>query len=438
MDRDEILRILLDWNFWKKDLECGIERKEYVERALKFLETNTIISIIGVRRAGKSMLMRQIAKKLIESGKEKNEILIINLEDKRIVEYSSKLLDEIFKIYKEEFNPKRIPIVFLDEVHRIPEWERWVRTMHELKNAKILISGSTSKLLKGELSTLLTGRHLDIVVFPLSFREFLDFKGLEIKDKIDMIAKEIEIKRYLKEYINFGGFPEVVLAKNEEVKKEILLTYFEDIIEKDVVERYKIRNKEKLKVLAKFYISNISSPTTFSSLKKFLNINTVSIENFSLYLEEAFLIFFVKIFHPSIKQQEKVARKVYCIDTGISNVIGFKISENIGKLMENVVAVELKRRNFEFYYWKEYGKSEGKEVDFLIKEGLEIKQLIQVTYASSKDEIERREIKSLIKASNLLKCNDLLIITWDYEDEIKKYNKTVRCIPLWKWLLEIS
>ena len=188
--------------------------------------------------------------------------------------------------------------------------------------------------------------------------------------------------------------------------------------------------------MAKFYLSNISSPITFSSLKKSLNINAVSIKNFSLCLEEAFLIFFVKIFHPSVKQQEKVARKVYCIDTGLSNVVGFKISENIGKLMENVVAVELKRRNSEFYYWKEYGKSEGKEVDFLIKENLEIKQLIQVTYASSKDEIERREIKSLIKASELLKCKDLLIITWDYEDEIKENNKIIKCIPLWKWLIK--
>ena len=168
--------------------------------------------------------------------------------------------------------------------------------MYELKNAKILVSGSTSKLLKGELSTLLTGRHLDIIVFPLSFREFLEFKDLKIENKLDTIVKEVEIKKYLKEYINFGGFPEVVLAKNEEIKKEILLTYFEDIIEKDVVERYKIRSKEKLKVLAKFYLSNISSPITFSSLKNFLNINTVSIENFSLYLEEAFLIFLLKFF----------------------------------------------------------------------------------------------------------------------------------------------
>jgi predicted AAA+ superfamily ATPase len=440
MKKEEILRILLDWNFWKKDLECGIERNEYVDKALRFLQPNMIVSLIGVRRSGKSMLMRQIAKKLMENGiANKNEILIVNFEDKRIVERDLKLIDDFFNAYMEEIRPLRKPIVFLDEVTKIPQWEKWVRTMHELNKAKILISGSTSQLTKGELATLLTGRHIDIIVFPLSFNEFLQFKNIQIKNKLDALAKESEIKALLREYIRFGGFPEVVLTKDEEVKRTILLTYFDDIIEKDVVERYKIRKTEKLKMLAKFYLSNISSPTTFSSLEQFLNMNSVTIEKFSYLLEEAFLIFFAKIFHPSVKKQEKVARKVYCIDVGLSNAIGFKIEESIGKLMENVVAIELKRRNplLEIYYWKEYGKAEGKEVDFVVRENFNVKQLIQVTYASNRNEVEKREIEALIKASDLLKCNDLLIITWDYEDIIEISNKKIKFVPLWRWLLNL-
>jgi predicted AAA+ superfamily ATPase len=440
MKREEILRILLDWNFWKKNLESGIERNEYVDKALRFLQPNMIVSLIGVRRSGKSVLMRQIAKKLMESGiANKNEILIVNFEDKRIVERDLKLIDDFFNAYMEEMRPLRKPIVFLDEITKIPRWEKWVRTMHELNKAKILISGSTSQLTKGELATLLTGRHIDIIVFPLSFNEFLQFKNIQIKDKLEALAKESEIKALLREYIRFGGFPEVVLTKDEEVKRTILLTYFDDIIEKDVVERYKIRKTEKLKMLAKFYLSNISSPTTFSSLEQFLNMNSVTIEKFSYLLEEAFLIFFAKIFHPSVKKQEKVARKVYCIDVGLSNAIGFKIEESIGKLMENVVAIELKRRNplLEIYYWKEYGKAEGKEVDFVVRENFNVKQLIQVTYASNRNEVEKREIEALIKASDLLKCNDLLIITWDYEDIIEISNKKIKFVPLWRWLLNL-
>lgn len=146
-------------------------------------------------------------------------------------------------------------------------------------------------------------------------------------------------------------------------------------------------------------------------------MNSVTIENFSSLLEEVFLIFFNKIFHPSVRKQEKIPRKIYSIDTGICNAVGFRMDENIGNLMENLVAIEMKRKNFEVYYWKEYGKAEGREVDFVIRENSKIKQLIQVTYASSKDEIEKREIKALVKASEELKCKDLLIITWDLEDE---------------------
>jgi predicted AAA+ superfamily ATPase len=426
--------------FLKKNLESGIERNEYVDKALRFLQPNMIVSLIGVRRSGKSILMRQIAKKLMENGiANKNEILIVNFEDKRIVERDLKLIDDFFNAYMEEMIPLRKPIVFLDEITKIPQWEKWVRTMHELNKAKILISGSTARLTKGELATLLTGRHIDIIVFPLSFNEFLQFKNIQIKDKLEALAKESEIKALLREYIRFGGFPEVVLTKDEEVKRTILLTYFDDIIEKDVVERYKIRKTEKLKMLAKFFLSNISSPTTFSSLEQFLNMNSVTIEKFSYLLEEAFLIFFAKIFHPSVKKQEKVARKVYCIDVGLSNAIGFKIEESIGKLMENVVAIELKRRNplLEIYYWKEYGKAEGKEVDFVVRENFNVKQLIQVTYASNRNEVEKREIEALIKASDLLKCNDLLIITWDYEDIIEISNKKIKFVPLWRWLLNL-
>jgi hypothetical protein len=165
------------------------------------------------------------------------------------------------------------------------------------------------------------------------------------------------------------------LAKDEETKKTILLSYFDDIIEKDVVERYKIRKKEKIKLLAKFYLSNISSTITFSSLEELLHMNSVTIEKFSSMLEESFLILFTKVLHPSVKKQEKVARKVYSIDVGISNAIGFRIEEIIGKLMENIVAIELKRRNStrKFTIGKNMERPKGKKLILFLEKILTLK-----------------------------------------------------------------
>ena len=206
---------------------------------------------------------------------------MINFEDKRFVDFYPKLLDEVYESYLEFLKPDKTPFVFLDEVHNVPKWERWVRTMHELKKMKIVISGSSSKLLAGELASVMTGRHLDVLIFPLSFREFLYFKNLEIKDELDLISNKLGVKRVLNEYIEFGGFPEVVLNKE---KKQLLLTYFDDILTKDIEKRYGLREGNKLRSLARFYLTNISNTITFNSIRKFLNTTTNTIEKFSSYL----------------------------------------------------------------------------------------------------------------------------------------------------------
>ena len=437
MDKRNLLEILNDWNFWKKELDTGKERGLYIERCLKFLKPNVVVAIIGVRRAGKSYIMRQVIKKLIKTGVEKKNILMVNFEDKRFVEFYPRLLDEIYETYLEFLKPDEKQFIFLDEIHNTPNWERWVRTMQELGKAKIVISGSSAKLLSGELATVLTGRHLDMFVFPLSFKEFLHFKNLKIKDELDVVANRIEIKRLFNEYFEFGGFPEVVLSSE---KKQLLLTYFDDILTKDIEKRYNLRRGEKLRVLAKFYLTNISSTITFNSLKRFLGTTTNTIEKYSSYLEEANIIFFVKRFSFKVKNQEKSPRKVYSVDVGLANAVGFRVSENLGRVAENIVAIELKKGeklnpNIEVYYWTDYT---GKEVDFVIKEGLKVKQLIQVTYVSSRNEIKKREIKALLKASEELKCKDLLMITWDYEGEEEIKGNRIRFKPLWKWLLKME
>ena len=283
---------------------------------------------------------------------------------------------------------------------------------------------------------MLTGRNITFFAYPLSFKEFLKFKGLPVATELEILAKRVEIKRALDEYMEFGGFPEVVLSTE---KKRILLGYFDTIITKDTIERFNIREREKIKTLSKFYLTNIASPVSFQKVSSFLNIPHATVDRFSEYLQTACLVFFITKFSFSLKEQEKSQRKVYSIDSGLSNAIGFRFTKNSGKLMENIVATELKiRQSFEpgteIYYWKDQS---GREVDFLVKDGLEVSELIQVCQYISNLGTKEREVKGLVKAMEEFNLESGLIITEDFEDEEKIENKKIMYLPLWKWLLSI-
>ena len=435
MNKNEIIEILQDWNFWKKDLEAGIERPIYLNKLKGFLKTGQIVTITGARRAGKSFLMRQLIRSLISNGVNRGNILMVNFEDPRFTELDTKTLQRTYEVYLEFLNPKGEIFIFLDEVQEVSEWERWVRTIHELNKARLVISGSNAKLLSRELSTLLTGRHIDLLVFPLSFKEYLAFNGIDLKDRLDFVSKRVEIEGFFRKYLEWGSFPEVVLLSKE--KKQMLLHYFEDIINKDLIRRHRIRKSERLNSLAKFYLTNISFSITFSSLEKFLNISADTVEKFSRWLEDAYLLFFLKRFSFKVKEQEKSPRKVYAIDTGLANTIGFRFSQNLGRLAENIVFLELVRRRalekngLELYYWKD---PQHREVDFVVKEGLGVTQVLQVCWELNRPETKIREIKALLKGMEELKLTEGFVITQDLEKEENIAGKKIRYVPLWKWL----
>ncbi|MEM0243211.1 MAG: ATP-binding protein [Candidatus Aenigmatarchaeota archaeon] len=417
--------------FWRKELPILKEREVKID-----LETELINDIIGVRRAGKTSAMLLTISKL---GKER--CIYLNFENRKLFPLTNKYFDAIVEfIYGRELLKKFGKIyLFLDEVQRINEWERYVRSIYdEFKGKiKIFISGSTSKLSASELSTLLSGRHITTYVFPLSFREFLGFKEFKIPS-FYIEEDRARVLRFLKEYIEFGGFPEVVLSDK---KEEILQTLMLDIINRDVLPRV-VKRGEIVEDFVYFLCSNSGKLLSFNEMARlFAKTSVLTVQKIFSLLKDVFLFFDFSIFSYSVKTQLLYPKKIICVDQGFINQFGFKFSEDWGRLMENLVGIELLRRygligKTRVFYWKEYGKRDGSEVDFVIKEGLEIKQLIQVTYASNKDEIEKREIRALIKASEQLKCKDLLIITWDYEDEIKINSKTIKCMPLWKWLLK--
>lgn len=432
MDKNELIKIFQDWNFWNKNLDVGIIRPNYITPLSKKLTSGQVVVITGPRRSGKSFLMRQLAHQLtITAAIDKKLILIVNLEDPRFDQLTVQLLEQIYQTYQEFIQPVGRPYIFLDEIQAVPGWEKWVRAMHELDKAHLIVSGSNAHILSQEFSTVLTGRHLDQEVLPLSFHEFLQFKGIS-SDEIDNNAATA--RSLVRQYLLTGSFPKVVLEHDAEA---ILLTYFDDILNKDLIQRYKIRKASQIKSLAKYYFSNIASPMTFNACAKFLSLSTDTVDKFSRYFETVYLLFFLKRFSFTLKEQEKSPRKVYAIDTGLANTIGFRFSDNWGKLMENAVFLELQRQltfesQRELYYWK---SERHAEVDFVIKHGQNIEQLIQVCWNVDDHTTKARELRALYQAAKELKIRRGIVITEDYAAEEQKDNLTIQYIPLYRWLL---
>jgi len=432
MNNSEILNILIDWNFWRKDIETGIKRKEFIKRIFEISKTKEIVVIKGIRRSGKSTILMQFCKELITSGIRKEDILIINFEDPRFKGLDLGLLNRIYEVYLSEINPKKEHYVILDEVQSIMGWEKFARYLHENKRINVYVTGSSSKLLSSEYSTVLSGRHLDIEVTPLSFKEYLEFNNINVESSLDISKNRQVIKKEFQNYIKWGGFPKVVLTDSENEKKELLETYFRDIIIKDIVIRYKIKEIEKLENLAKYYLANTSTLQSFNNIKNGLNLSLDSVERFSKYLSEVYLLSFIKKFSFSSKEQILNPKKVYCIDSGLRNHVSFVFSKDFGRLIENIVFNELKKRKMEIYYWKN-----GREVDFLIKTGLKITKIIQSCWNIEDKETKEREIKGILKAAEEFKLKEGVIITEDFENEEIVGKIKIKYIPLWKWLLKV-
>lgn len=415
MTNTDVIKILDGWNCWNKNFDVGIFRPLYLNKFSQFSHIGQIIVVTGARRVGKSFLLKQFADHLLQTGYAKNETLLVNFEDPGFAaNLNTDLLDKIFDQYSAYQKPLKKPFIFLDEIQNIPGWERWVRTIHEQNRANIIISGSNATLLSQELASLLTGRHLDISVFPLSLTEFLNFKNQDST---------------LREYLNFGGFPKVVL---EHEKTELLLSYFTDILEKDIIKRYHIRKEEKVKLLGKFLLGNIGSPITYRSLEKTLEISQETAEKFTAYMESSFLTFLVKKFSFRMTGREKSPRKIYSQDCGLANIVGFRFSENLGHLAENAVAAGLlraKSRNpeMEFYYFKD---EKDHEVDFLVKTSQKVTDLIQVCWDFTTKKTQEREVRSLVKAMKIFELKEATILTESGGENIETDGLRIRILPL--------
>ncbi|HJH29853.1 MAG TPA: ATP-binding protein, partial [Methanosarcinaceae archaeon] len=248
MDKEKIIEILDEWNFWSHASDCGILREWYLQQFEDMVATKQVVVITGVRRSGKSTLMKQYIKRMIDRGEDRRNFLYLNFEEPKFIdELSVEFLIDAFDAYLEIVQPTGTPNIFLDEVQHIESWERFVRALHEKRGANIFVSGSSAKLLSKELGTALTGRHIDIHVFPLSFREFLEFNNLKLETKLDIVTNKLKIRQMMRKYLSSGGFPLVVLLDG---KSEILREYFNDVIIRDIAERHKVTKINKLRSLA--------------------------------------------------------------------------------------------------------------------------------------------------------------------------------------------
>ena len=437
MTNEQIIETLLLWNFWEKDIEVGIPREEYLAKIKRYLNTDEIVTLIGIRRSGKSTLLLQMIDLLIKSNVPRINTLYVNFEDPKFYNFLNlNLLDKIWEAYCSFLKPKGKIYLVLDEVQKITGWENWVRAKYDRKEkVKIFVTGSNSDLLSSEFASVLTGRHLQLFITPLSFKEFLKFKGIKMKnDRLWMVKNKNKLKNFALEYLELGGFPKVVLTEDELLRKELLSQYFNDILSRDIVYRYKVKDVDKLEKLSLYYSTNFTGKYTFNKIKKILDfsLSLDSIQRFSRYFENAFLINFLPRFSYSLKNQMQTERKIYFVDNGMHNAVAFKFSKDNGKLLENAVFHQLKRQKKEIYYF-----NEKKEVDFVCKQGLKIVELINVCYNLQDRQTLLRETSALIEGMKYFKLKKSKIIVAEGErKQITEQNFDIEIIPFYQWALE--
>ena len=398
--KDELERVVIKQ---QSDLlkDLGVPRLFEIKLLNKF---TTIIS--GVRRGGKSTLVRQFLKR-------KKPVYYLYFEDITLAEFELADFIQLENIFRTRLGPNGI--FFFDEIQNIEGWEKYIRQLVDA-GEQVIVTGSNASMLSREMGTRLTGRHISLELYPFSYAEFLLFK-----------KKDHSIKLF-EEYMQNGGFPEYL--KNNDV--DILRNLFQDIFYRDILQRNLLRSELAIKILLHYLISNIGKELSYNKLKDLIKVgsgNTVS--QFIDHFEQAYLLFSLKKFDYSLKKQLVNPKKIYCIDNAIIGRNSFSFSENRGRLLENTVFIELNRRNRQIFYHKKRA-----ECDFLIQEGLRITEAIQVCYHLELYNKER-EIAGLTEALEEYNLKEGLILTFDQEDALTFKDKRIVVQPVWKWLLSV-
>lgn len=423
---------MIEKEVWGRIIKDHLEhRAEVIERdvTVKFPKTPRAISIIGPRRAGKTYLMFQLINWLTSGGLPREKTVYVNFEDPRLLGAELKDLLTFLDVYYEMFpeNARGECHFFLDEVQNVPDWERFVRFLLD-RNQRVVVSGSSSKLLSKEIATSLRGRSLSVRVYPFSFREVLRANGLKV-ERFYSTYEKARINRLLREYLHWGGYPEVVL--NPHLRAEILREIIDLTIYRDIVERWGAENLKALRLLLKMlaFSSHLSASKAYRNLKSLgIGVGKATVANYIEYFSDSMILHPLRPYVKSYKLQERMGFKPYLVDNGLLKVMGV---EDEGRLLENLVFTELLKRGYEpngelFYYVTR----NGREVDFVIKG----RELIQVA-AELHEKNRERELRALIEAGRELGIGKLTIVTLEQDDVVKTAGKEVKVTSLKKWLL---
>ena len=416
MNRDQLKEIFLDQK------EAFNRKKGLIPREIgldRYIKTSQIVIITGIRRSGKSSLLYLIKQHLKYAD---SEYLYFNFDDERI-ERTTEVMDQIMNLHIELYNQK--PTIFFDEVQNITGWEKFINRIHE-KGYKVFITGSNANLLSSEISTSLTGRNMLLKLYPFSFREFLEYRGNKYNPEMLTTSQKTNLKRDLNEYIAIGGFPLMV----KEQDAEILNGYFQDILYRDIIGRYRITQVEEIRQIAVYLATNSSRLFSYSTLQKISGIKSTStIKNYIEYLSQSYLFMYLNKFDYSIKKQQMNPKKAYSIDTGMSGRLGLSFSRENGRKLENIILLDLVRKGAVVFYHKtKY------ECDFVIREGIDITAAIQVCWQLTHENLDR-EVSGLVEALDTYSLSKGQLIVMEKTPSLPIADNRIKVVTAGEWLL---
>lgn len=420
MNQSELKTVIVDQ---QKFLDIsGTVLRDVLPEIGDLLKLKHIIVIKGPRRCGKSTLMYQIIKHYYK----KNPVYYMNFDDERL----RNLTIDDFQVLLESFHSLfgESKVIFLDEIQNVSKWELFVSRLYNEKY-KIFITGSNANLLSSELSTHLTGRHIDINLTPFSFKEIISMNNIELSENnLYKTSTKGKINRLLTEYLLNGGFPEFIFSKDSRILQYLI----DDIVNKDIISYHSIRETETFRHILRFTLSNFSNTATSTSIKNTFSLGSVhTAKDYVSYIEQAYLISILRSYSSSLKKISRMPYKIYAIDNGMANVAKHSQNTDIGRLTENAVYLKLHTMFTELFYWKD---RYDKEVDFIVSDRNE-KHLIQVCHKLDDPKTRDRELKALLSAGAYFNINDGILIN-ETEEKIEKVSSMhIHYIPLWKFLL---
>jgi predicted AAA+ superfamily ATPase len=417
MNRNVLKKIIADQKEYQLP-KVFLDRSQS-EMLKSFITDPNILILSGIRRSGKSTIMRILQQEQAETD------YYFNFDDERVIQFKLEDFQVLLEVFIELFGKQST--FYFDEIQNIEGWERFIRRLYEQGN-KIFITGSNANLLSRELGTHLTGRNIQIEVYPLSFKEIIYHEEPKLLTKKAFSTGDVgTLLHIFASYMKYGGIPEYYKYK----KPEYLKNLYEGILYRDIIVRHKISNEKALRELVYYFASNIGKEFSYNNLCQYLGLGSPhTVSKYCSQLEDCYLCFFLGRYSHSLKKQIQYNKKSYMIDPALIKLIGFRVSEDHGRLLENAVFLHLKMKGEEIYFHKEQ-----KECDFLVRKGNQVVQAIQVALHLSEKKLRQREIAGLIEAMKAHNLQEGLIITENDEEQIEFENFQIQVLPIWKYLL---